>query len=162
MWMAGNLAAGGAAGATSLLFVYSLDYARTRLANDSKSMKKGATGERQFNGLLDVYKSVPLAFAFASEFSTDERFATLGRLSLPMVLLVSTGVSSPPSLVSLSVRRSLLLHLAQLFFSHLSFADSWFIFPDRGLYFGMYDSLKPVVLVGDLKGNFLYALFVDF
>lgn len=56
MWMAGNLAAGGAAGATSLLFVYSLDYARTRLANDNKSAKKGASGERQFNGLLDVYK----------------------------------------------------------------------------------------------------------
>ncbi|KAG4217165.1 hypothetical protein PC116_g34354, partial [Phytophthora cactorum] len=34
-WMAGNLASGGAAGATSLLFVYSLDYARTRLANDA-------------------------------------------------------------------------------------------------------------------------------
>lgn len=32
LWMAGNLASGGAAGATSLLFVYSLDYARTRLA----------------------------------------------------------------------------------------------------------------------------------
>lgn len=45
---------GGAAGASSLLFVYSLDYARTRLANDSKSAKKG--GARQFNGLVDVYK----------------------------------------------------------------------------------------------------------
>jgi solute carrier family 25 (adenine nucleotide translocator) protein 4/5/6/31 len=54
-WMAGNLASGGAAGASSLLFVYSLDYARTRLANDNKSVKKGG-GERQFNGLLDVYK----------------------------------------------------------------------------------------------------------
>ena len=43
-----------AAGATSLLFVYSLDYARTRLANDAKNAKKG--GERQFNGLIDVYK----------------------------------------------------------------------------------------------------------
>jgi solute carrier family 25 (adenine nucleotide translocator) protein 4/5/6/31 len=43
------------AGASSLLFVYSLDYARTRLANDNKSAKKGG-GERQFNGLLDVYK----------------------------------------------------------------------------------------------------------
>ena len=51
--MAGNLASGGAAGASSLLFVYSLDYARTRLANDAKSAKGGA---RQFNGLLDVYK----------------------------------------------------------------------------------------------------------
>ena len=53
-WFAGNLASGGAAGATSLLFVYSLDYARTRLANDAKNAKKG--GERQFNGLVDVYK----------------------------------------------------------------------------------------------------------
>ncbi|KAK8513434.1 hypothetical protein V6N13_002178 [Hibiscus sabdariffa] len=53
-WFAGNLASGGAAGASSLLFVYSLDYARTRLANDAKAAKKG--GERQFNGLVDVYK----------------------------------------------------------------------------------------------------------
>lgn len=30
MWFAGNMASGGAAGATSLSFVYSLDYARTR------------------------------------------------------------------------------------------------------------------------------------
>merc|ERR1712108_115123 len=36
-WMMGNLASGGAAGATSLAFVYSLDYARTRLANDNKN-----------------------------------------------------------------------------------------------------------------------------
>merc|ERR1719429_524611 len=49
-----NIASGGAAGALSLCFVYSLDYARTRLANDTKSSKKG--GERQFNGLIDVYK----------------------------------------------------------------------------------------------------------
>ena len=51
----GNIASGGAAGATSLTFVYSLDYARTRLANDMKSSKKGAA-EKQFNGLIDVYK----------------------------------------------------------------------------------------------------------
>jgi solute carrier family 25 (adenine nucleotide translocator) protein 4/5/6/31 len=50
-----NIASGGVAGALSLAFVYSLDYARTRLANDSKSSKKGG-GERQFNGLIDVYK----------------------------------------------------------------------------------------------------------
>merc|ERR1711874_308041 len=46
-----NIASGGAAGTCSLLFVYSLDYARTRLANDAK----GKGGERQFNGLIDVY-----------------------------------------------------------------------------------------------------------
>jgi len=51
-----NVASGGLAGAMSLCFVYSLDYARTRLANDTKSAKKGGGGERQFNGLLDVYK----------------------------------------------------------------------------------------------------------
>lgn len=49
-----NIASGGMAGAMSLCFVYSLDYARTRLANDAKSGKGG--GERQFNGLIDVYK----------------------------------------------------------------------------------------------------------
>merc|ERR1711937_865183 len=49
-----NIASGGAAGAMSSCFVYSLDYARTRLANDAKSGKKG--GERQFNGLIDVYR----------------------------------------------------------------------------------------------------------
>merc|ERR1711976_72570 len=49
-----NIASGGAAGAMSLCFVYSLDYARTRLANDAKAGKKG--GDRQFNGLVDVYK----------------------------------------------------------------------------------------------------------
>ncbi|CAF0940149.1 unnamed protein product [Rotaria sordida] len=50
-----NVASGGVAGALSLCFVYSLDYARTRLANDVKSTKKGA-GERKYNGLIDVYK----------------------------------------------------------------------------------------------------------
>merc|ERR1712027_236001 len=40
-----NIASGGAAGTLSLLFVYSLDFARTRLANDAK----GKGGERQFN-----------------------------------------------------------------------------------------------------------------
>jgi len=103
-WMAGNLASGGAAGATSLMFVYSLDYARTRLANDAKSAKKG--GERQFNGLVDVYKKT----------------------------LASDGIAGlyrgfAPSVAGIIVY--------------------------RGLYFGMYDSIKPVVLVGSLEGNFL-------
>merc|ERR1739838_1235187 len=51
-----NVASGGIAGAMSLCFVYSLDYARTRLANDTKIAKKGGGTERQFNGLFDVYK----------------------------------------------------------------------------------------------------------
>jgi len=45
----GNLASGGAAGASSLLVVYPLDFARTRLGADTG---KGAA-ERQFNGLFD-------------------------------------------------------------------------------------------------------------
>jgi solute carrier family 25 (adenine nucleotide translocator) protein 4/5/6/31 len=42
-----NLASGGAAGAFSLMFVYPLDYARTRLASDVGS------GKKTFNGLGD-------------------------------------------------------------------------------------------------------------
>ena len=34
MFFIGNVVSGGAAGATSLLFVYPLDFARTRLAAD--------------------------------------------------------------------------------------------------------------------------------
>ncbi|QMW25108.1 hypothetical protein G4B84_000353, partial [Aspergillus flavus NRRL3357] len=108
-WMMGNLASGGAAGATSLLFVYSLDYARTRLANDAKSAKGG--GERQFNGLVDVYKKT----------------------------LASDGIAGlyrgfGPSVLGIVVY--------------------------RGLYFGMYDSIKPVVLVGPLEGNFLASFLL--
>jgi solute carrier family 25 (adenine nucleotide translocator) protein 4/5/6/31 len=44
----GNLASGGAAGATSLCFVYPLDYARTRLGAD---VGKGNT--REYKGLVD-------------------------------------------------------------------------------------------------------------
>jgi solute carrier family 25 (adenine nucleotide translocator) protein 4/5/6/31 len=50
-----NIASGGVAGALSLCFVYSLDYCRTRLANDAKGTKKSGGGERQFNGMIDVY-----------------------------------------------------------------------------------------------------------
>lgn len=46
-YFAGNLASGGAAGATSLCFVYPLDFARTRLAAD---VGKGAEA-REFSGL---------------------------------------------------------------------------------------------------------------
>ncbi len=52
-FFAGNLASGGAAGATSLLFVYPLDFARTRLAADV-----GKGGARQFTGLSQCISSV--------------------------------------------------------------------------------------------------------
>lgn len=53
-YFAGNLASGGAAGATSLCFVYPLDFARTRLAADVGKGGTGAgAGQRQFKGLGD-------------------------------------------------------------------------------------------------------------
>lgn len=108
-WFAANLASGGLAGASSLMFVYSLDYARTRLANDNKSAKKG--GSRQFNGLVDVYKKT---------IQTD------GIVGLYRGFVISC--------VGIVIY--------------------------RGLYFGMYDSLKPVVLTGQYKDSFLGSFFL--
>jgi len=105
VWFAGNLASGGLAGAASLTVVYSLDYARTRLANDNKAAKKGG-GERQFNGLVDVYRKT---------------LATDGIAGLYRGFVVSC--------VGIVVY--------------------------RGLYFGLYDSLKPVLLTGNMKDSFL-------
>ncbi|VDK74369.1 unnamed protein product, partial [Onchocerca ochengi] len=52
-FFAGNLAAGGAAGAASMCFVYPLDFARTRLAAD---IGKGES--REFKGLTDCIVKV--------------------------------------------------------------------------------------------------------
>jgi solute carrier family 25 (adenine nucleotide translocator) protein 4/5/6/31 len=100
-WFAGNLASGGAAGASSLVFVYSLDYARTRLANDAKASKKG--GERQFNGLIDVYRKT----------------------------LKSDGI--------VGLYRGFVISCVG-------------IIVYRGLYFGMYDTIKP--MLGPFSNNF--------
>ncbi len=86
-----------------------MDYARTRLANDAKNAKTG--GERQFNGLVDVYKKT---------------LASDGLLGL------YRGFG--PSVLGIVVY--------------------------RGLYFGMYDSIKPVLLVGPLEGNFLASFLL--
>jgi len=51
----GNMASGGAAGATSLCVVYPLDFARTRLAADVGS---GPEGKREFDGLVDCLKKI--------------------------------------------------------------------------------------------------------
>jgi len=50
-----NIIAGGFAGGGSLICVYSLDYARTRLANDMKKVGKDGKATREFNGLIDCY-----------------------------------------------------------------------------------------------------------
>jgi len=108
-WFAGNLASGGAAGACSLLFVYSLDYCRTRLANDNKAAKKG--GERQFTGMVDVYRKT----------------------------LKSDGIAGLYRGFNISCVGIIVY---------------------RGLYFGMYDSLKPVVLTGNMKDSFLASFLL--
>merc|ERR1711931_443509 len=91
-----NILSGGAAGTLSLLFVYSLDFARTKLANDAK----GKGGERQYNGLIDVYRKT---------------LATDGIQGLYRGFVIS--------------------------------AVGIFIY--RGFYFGLYDSLKPILLPPD-------------
>ena len=53
MFFLGNMASGGAAGASSLMFVYPLDFARTRLAVDV-----GKAADREFNGLLDCLMKI--------------------------------------------------------------------------------------------------------
>merc|ERR1711981_1473333 len=100
-----NIASGGFAGSMSLTVVYSLDYARTRLANDNKS--KG--GERQYNGLVDVYRKT----------------------------LASDGIGG--------LYRGFVISCVGIFIY-------------RGMYFGLYDSLKPI-LVGE-NGSALLSFFL--
>ncbi|KAG2656824.1 hypothetical protein PVAP13_1KG107500 [Panicum virgatum] len=101
-WLAGNVASGSAAGATTSLLLYHLDYARTRLATDAVESRGN---KRQFRGLLDVYKRT----------------------------LTTDGVSGLYRGFSVSIVGITLY---------------------RGLHFGIYDTMKPLVLVGPLEGNF--------
>lgn len=100
-----NIAAGGIAGSMSLCFVYSLDYARTRLANDSKVVGKDGIASRQYNGLIDVYTKT----------------------------LKSDGIGG--------LYRGFVISCVG-------------IFVYRGFYFGLYDTLKPMLL-GDDAGLLL-------
>lgn len=56
-YFAGNLASGGAAGATSLCFVYPLDYARTRLAADVGKSREERTYQGMMDCLITTFKS---------------------------------------------------------------------------------------------------------
>lgn len=107
-WLAGNVASGSAAGATTSLFLYHLDYARTRLGTDAR---QGGVNGRQFRGLLDVYRKT---------LSSDGMVG----------LYRGFGVS----IIGITLY--------------------------RGMYFGIYDTLKPIVLVGPLEGNFLASFFL--
>lgn len=108
-WFAGNVVSGAAAGAFSLTFVYSLDYARTRLSSDAKG-KNGAP--RQFNGLVDVYKKT----------------------------LASDGIPGLYRGFSLSVAGIVVY---------------------RGLYFGLYDSIKPL-LPDSIRNSFIASFVLGF
>jgi len=104
-----NIASGGFAGSLSLCVVYSLDYCRTRLANDTKAAGKG--GERQFNGMVDVYRKT----------------------------IASDGIAG--------LYRGFVISCVG-------------IFVYRGFYFGLYDSLKPILLGDD--ANFLLSFAVGY
>jgi len=96
-----NIASGGCAGSMSLAFVYSLDYCRTRLANDAKTK----SGTRQYNGMVDVYVKT----------------------------IKSDGIQG--------LYRGFVISCVGIFIY-------------RGMYFGLYDSLKPILL-GDNASVFL-------
>ncbi|CAH2072524.1 unnamed protein product, partial [Thlaspi arvense] len=108
-WFAGNVASGSAAGATTSLFLYHLDYARTRLGTDAK--ESSVNGKRQFKGMIDVYRKT----------------------------LSSDGVKGLYRGFGVSIVGITLY---------------------RGMYFGMYDTFKPIVLVGSLEGNFLASFLL--
>lgn len=109
-WFAGNVASGSAAGATTSVFLYHLDYARTRLATDA--LGTSMNGQRRFKGLVDVYRKT---------LSTDG----IGGL-------------------------------------YRGFGVSIFgITLYRGLYFGIYDTLKPLVLIGPLEVSYSTFLFAE-
>jgi solute carrier family 25 (mitochondrial adenine nucleotide translocator), member 4/5/6/31 len=102
-----NILSGGIAGSLSLLFVYSLDYCRTRLANDLKSSKKG--GSRQYSGMVDVYKQT----------------------------IAADGIAG--------LYRGFVISCVG-------------IFVYRGLYFGLYDSLRPILLTENASFLYTFAL----
>ncbi|XP_020101486.1 ADP,ATP carrier protein ER-ANT1 isoform X2 [Ananas comosus] len=99
-WFAGNVASGSAAGATTSLLLYHLDYARTRLGTDT--IERHGNNQRQFQGLTDVYRKT----------------------------LVSDGVAGLYRGFGVSIVGITLY---------------------RGLYFGTYDTMKPIILVGPLE-----------
>lgn len=102
-WFAGNVASGSAAGATTSMLLYHLDYARTRLAMDAQDCP--LNGKRQFKGLIDVYGKT---------------------LSSDGIVGLYRGFGA--SIMGITLY--------------------------RGMYFGIYDSMKPIVLVGPLQDNF--------
>lgn len=102
------MASGSAAGATTSLLLYHLDYARTRLGTDAREC--AVDGQRQFKGLLDVYRKT---------YSSD-------------------GIAGLYRGFGVSIMGITLY---------------------RGMYFGIYDTMKPLILVGPFEANF-FASFL--
>lgn len=94
------MASGSAAGATTSLFLYHLDYARTRLATDARV--HSVDGQRQFKGLIDVYSKT---------------------LSSDGIIGLYRGFGA--SIMGITLY--------------------------RGMYFGIYDTMKPIILVGPFE-----------
>ena len=92
-----NVSAGSAAGLTTAIAVYPFDYCRIRMAND---VKFGQNAERQFRGMIDVYKKT----------------------------LASDGI-------------------AGLYRGFVVYCVGKFLY--GGLYFGLYDTLKSILLTKD-------------
>ncbi|KAF3585186.1 hypothetical protein F2Q69_00031903 [Brassica cretica] len=109
----GNLSCGdcnrSAAGATTSLFLYHLDYARARLGTDAKECS--VSGKRHIKGMVDVYRKT----------------------------LSSDGVKGFYRGFGVSILGITLY---------------------RGMYFGMYDTIKPIVLAVSLEGNFLASFLL--
>lgn len=104
-WFARNVASGSAAGATTSLLLYHLDYARARLGTDARECS--INGKRQFKELIDVYHKT----------------------------LSSDGISGLYRGFGVSIIGITLY---------------------RGMYFGIYDTMKPIiVLVGPFQVNLL-------
>lgn len=82
------------------MFLYHLDYARTRLGTDAR--EHSVNGQRQFKGLIDVYRKT----------------------------LSSDGVVGLYRGFGVSIMGITLY---------------------RGMYFGIYDTVKPTILVGPLE-----------
>lgn len=66
-FFSGNLLAGGMAGASSLIFVYPLDYCRTRLANDIGLQYKGlidcVAKTYSSDGIVGLYRGLNISLA---------------------------------------------------------------------------------------------------
>lgn len=121
------------------------------LANDSKSSKKG--GQREFNGLVDVYRKTLASDGIAGLYRGFVSGSFL-RLGFFFLLPPSAQRALLPTLSRSPQNQNKKTKPKKQSISCVG------IIVYRGLYFGMYDSIKPVLLTGDLADNFLAAFLL--